>query len=230
MAFVEVAVNSGLPHRQTFSYAVPPGMPLQAGDAVFVPFGRRYLQGIVMDIVEVASFADPKPVDARMGDRPVISGAHVELAQWVADYYLAPLFSAVALMLPPGFERKPLTYYESLLRADELDGARLPPRQRAVLEYLIEHGMTEAKEIERDVKQKGVVATIGQLVQRGLVQRTYGLARPSVRAKTTRYVSLRTSHERASAAVEALTAERKGRLAKALQLLIEAPSGLPASE
>ncbi len=49
MAFVEVAVNSGLPHRQAFSYAVPEGMTLEAGDGVFVPFGRRLLQGIVMD-------------------------------------------------------------------------------------------------------------------------------------------------------------------------------------
>ena len=34
MAFVEVAVNSGLPHRQTFSYAVPEGITLTPGDGV----------------------------------------------------------------------------------------------------------------------------------------------------------------------------------------------------
>ena len=68
MPFVEVAVNSGLPHRQTFSYAVPPDLTLQAGDGVIVPFGRRLLQGIVMQVVDVPAFADPKPVEAHIGD------------------------------------------------------------------------------------------------------------------------------------------------------------------
>ena len=60
MAFVEVAVNSGLPHRQTFSYAVPEGMTLQPGDGVFVPFGRRFLQGIVVDVVGGAGVRRPE--------------------------------------------------------------------------------------------------------------------------------------------------------------------------
>ncbi len=32
MGFVEVAVNSGLPHRDAFSYAEPEGVTLQVGD------------------------------------------------------------------------------------------------------------------------------------------------------------------------------------------------------
>ena len=107
MSFVEVAVNAGLPHRQTFSYAVPPEMALHAGDAVFVPFGRRYLQGIVMQVVDVPFFPDPKPIDARIPaaagdiDKPIVSRERIELARWVAGNYLAPLFAAVALTLPP---------------------------------------------------------------------------------------------------------------------------------
>ena len=256
MPFVEVAVNSGLPHRQTFSYAVPEGMALQPGDGVFVPFGRRFLQGIVMEVVEVPAFAGPKPVDGRMGDRPVIGGPHVELARWVAGHYLSPLFPAVALMLPPGFERRPLTYYESLLKPSELASARLPPRQRAVLEYLVEHGRTEAKELEKDLialqgrasgpapiratgiaprapkrlNATGVSAALSQLAQRGLLSRTYGMARPGVRAKTLRYVRLIAPRERIEPAIEELSAGRQGRLVKALQMLLDAPYGLPASE
>src|SRR3970282_1160939 len=99
MPFAEVAVNSGMPHRQSFSYAVPEGMTLQPGDGVFVPFGRRFLQGIVMDVVEVPSSPAPRRVHARTADEPVISGERVELARWLADYYLSPLLPAVALML-----------------------------------------------------------------------------------------------------------------------------------
>jgi primosomal protein N' len=50
MEYVEVAVNSTVPHRRAFSYSVPEGMELQAGQAVYVPFGRRTLQGLVMEV------------------------------------------------------------------------------------------------------------------------------------------------------------------------------------
>jgi len=229
MPYVEVAVNSGLPHRRSFSYAIPEGMTLQPGDAVFVPFGRRFLQGIVMDVVAVPSVPDPKPVDARIGDSPVISPERVRLAGWIADYYLAPLFAAVALMLPPGFERKPLTYYESLLSPAEVESHRLPPRQWSVMAHLAAAGRQEARELERGLKLPGLAATLSQLVLRGLISRSYGLARPAVRAKTVRYVDLVASREAAALAAERLAAERKGRLAKALRLLLER-SPLPASE
>jgi primosomal protein N' (replication factor Y) (superfamily II helicase) len=237
MPFVEVAVNAGLPHRQTFSYAVPPELTLEAGDAVFVPFGRRFLQGIVMDVTDVPFFPDPKPVDARMPaaagnpDVPIIDPERVALTRWLADYYLAPLFASVALALPPGFERRPLTFYESLLSSDEIEGQRMPPRQRAVLEYIAAAaGRVEARQIERDVKEKAVATALTQLAQRGLVRRTYGLARPSVRARTSHYVELVATQEVADAAADDFAAKRQTRLAKALHLLIDEGPVLPASE
>src|SRR5437867_5547965 len=96
-------------------------MSLAPGDAVFVPFGRRSLQGIVMATGDVPAFAETKPVEARLGDQPIISAERIELGSWISEYYLAPLFASVALMLPPGFERRPLTYYRSLLTAAEAD-------------------------------------------------------------------------------------------------------------
>jgi primosomal protein N' (replication factor Y) len=230
MPFVEVAVNSGLPHRQTFSYAVPDGMTLVPGDAVFVPFGRRFLQGIVMDVVEVPAFAGPKPVDARIGDAPVISAERVDLARWLADYYLAPLFASVALMLPPGFERRPLTFYEPLVSADELMTLKVPPRQLAVLHHLVEDGRSESKQVERNVKLSGVATALSQLSLRGLVRRSYGMARPTVRTKTVRYVYLTGATSQVESAIDSLASQRKGRLAKALRLLLDAGGSLPASE
>ncbi len=230
MAFVEVAVNSKLPHRGTFSYAVPEGMTLGLGDGVFVPFGRRWLQGIVMDVVEVPAFADPKPVQARIGDRPQISPERVRLAHWISDFYLAPLFSAVALMLPPGFERKPQTFFRPLFSLEEAEKLTLPPRQRAVLTHLIEHEGTEAKELDRDLKVAGLSNSISQLAVRGLVERTYGLARPTVRAKTVRYVRLAVPVPQASEAADELATQRKGRASAALRLLLDEGGTLPASE
>jgi primosomal protein N' (replication factor Y) len=237
MPFVEVAVNAGLPHRQTFSYAVPTELTLAVGDAVFVPFGRRFLQGIVMDVTDMPFFPDPKPVDARIPaaagdpDAPIISPQLVALTRWLAEYYLAPLFASVALALPPGFERRPLTFYESLLAPEEMNRHRLPPRQRAVLEYIAAAGhRVDARQVEREVKEKAIPTALSQLAQRGLVRRTYGLARPAVRAKTSRYVELIAPSDAADAAADDFAARRQTRLAKALHLLLDEGPVLPASE
>ncbi len=185
-----MAVNSGLPHRGAFSYAVPDGMSLDSGDAVFVPFGQRTLQGVVVASVETPAVAEPRQIEAKLGERPTIAAERVKLACWIADYYLSPLFSAIALMLPPGFERKPLTFYEALLAPEEVDRTPLPPRQKLVLTTLIELGLTEAAALEKQAEVSGVATALSQLVQRGLVRRTYGLARPSVQAKTVPYVEI----------------------------------------
>ena len=47
--YVQVAVNAGRPTHMTFSYRVPPGREVEAGDVVHVPFGKRTLQGIVVE-------------------------------------------------------------------------------------------------------------------------------------------------------------------------------------
>jgi primosomal protein N' (replication factor Y) len=226
--YVEVAVNSGLPHRGAFSYAVPDGMDLAPGDAVLVPFGRRTLQGIVMERVAVPAVADPRPVEAKLYETPIVSEERLRLASWVSEYYLSPLFPAVALMLPPGFERRPLTFYEPLLTAEEAARAPLPPRQRAVLTALIAAGKSEAADVEKAAAVSGVAGALSQLVRRGFVRQTYGLARPSVRAKRIPYVELAAPPEAALAEADRLEARRRRRLAAALRLLA-ADLAAPAS-
>ena len=75
----------------------------------------------------------------------------------MADYYLAPLFASVALMLPPGFERKPLTFYESLVqRRGGRHAASCRPVSASVLEYPDRSaGAVEAKEIEKRLRRQG---------------------------------------------------------------------------
>src|SRR5437762_8633701 len=167
------AVNSGSPSRAAFTYAVPDGMSLCPGDGVLVPFGRQTLQGIVIEVAETAEVASPRLVEARIEDRPVISIAHVALGCWISEYYLAPLFASIALMLPPGFERKPLTFYRSLVTMEEAQRLPVPPRQRAVLSYLIEGGLIEAGLLSKEVRTPGVANALSQLSQRGLVERSY---------------------------------------------------------
>jgi primosomal protein N' len=91
---------------------------------------KRPLQGIVMESVETPAVAEPRLVEAKLGDAHLISPERVALARWIGEFYLSPLFPAVALMLPPGWERKPLTYFRitSLARGD---GTHAPAAETA---------------------------------------------------------------------------------------------------
>ena len=47
MKFVEVAVDSPGSGDRTFTYSMPPGLSLELGHSVIVPFGNQTKQGIV---------------------------------------------------------------------------------------------------------------------------------------------------------------------------------------
>ncbi|MCX7911795.1 MAG: hypothetical protein N2506_02370, partial [Dehalococcoidales bacterium] len=113
MEYAEVAVNSPVARRRTFSYSIPEGMKVQPGQAVLVPFGDRTLQGIVMEVVPVPAFPETREIIEVLESRPVLLPHQLELARWLSNYYLSPLFEALGLMLPPAFERRAVTFFRA---------------------------------------------------------------------------------------------------------------------
>ena len=77
-----------------FSYEIPPLWQgqIEPGHLVWVPFSGRRLQGIV---VGLAATAPPgvtlRPLAELATPEPVLSPAHLELARWMSQRYLAPL-------------------------------------------------------------------------------------------------------------------------------------------
>ena len=224
MPYAEVAVNAALPHRRAFSYSVPEGMRLEVGQAIYVPFGRRTLQGIVLELPEVPSYPETRDVLAPLTEGPILSPAQVALGCWISEEYLAPLFQSLALMLPPGFEQKPLTYVSPLAGAQEAAGLDLSPRQREVLSLLLAEGRQEVEELRKRARVPALAAILGQLEKRGLVERSYGLARPRVRPKVLIYYRLLVSAEEALAHAGALPGSRASRRGELLERLAEVES------
>ena len=190
MPFAEVAVNAAAPLRQTFTYRVPDGLPIEPGQAVYVPFGSRTLQGIVVETSETASVAQTRDIADVIDVRPHLSPAHIQLARWLSDYYLAPLFDCISLMLPPGFKRRPLVMLRPLASVEELPHLKLTDLQATVLRRAIELGETEAEQLRRELKIKGAPSAISALIKRGFLQRSYRLARPQIAPKVVRQLRL----------------------------------------
>ena len=222
MCYAEIAVNSPAAGRRTFSYSVPPHMPdIKVGHAVWVPFGLRVLQGVVIEITPQPAVEETRDIIALIDPRPVLSPARVQLAIWISQYYLAPLFDAVALMLPPGFARRLITYLQPVLSSDEDIVSTLDRRQRMVLDLVSRKGKVDIRAVERAVGGRGVGSAVEQLVGLGLVARTHELGRGKIRPKTVPCLRL-TDLARAEASPP-VDARRAPRQAALLALLADGP-------
>jgi primosomal protein N' (replication factor Y) len=146
-------------------------LDLHIGQAVWVPFGNKVLQGIVLELGQYPSVEETKEIAAVIEPRLVVSPARLALARWLSEYYLSPTFDAVALMLPPGFERKTLTFVS--ITGKEYDLSRLTPEQQQVIKLANKQGRVSLRQLERALGKKKAQAAVSQLATRGLLARSY---------------------------------------------------------
>jgi len=101
-----------VPLDRVFTYAVPSGRSPQRGARVIVPFRSEKLIGVVT-AVDVLAPADVEVrfLEAVLDDEPLLSEQLLTLAEWMAQYYLAPLGEVLRGMLPLTAEVRRTVYY-----------------------------------------------------------------------------------------------------------------------
>ncbi|MFC1988046.1 primosomal protein N' [Chloroflexota bacterium] len=208
MRYAEVCVNSPVAQRRTFSYTIPPGLCIDVGQAVWVPFGEKLLQGIVLELSDYPAVEETKEIAGVIEPHPILSQARVSLAYWISQYYLSPLFDAVALMLPPGFERKTLTFISTTAIPDDFDSSSLPLKQRHALELVQRQGKLNLRQLEKILGKKNAQTIVSQLVRRRLAVRSYELESIKAKPKIETYLSLATGAGEVQTEIENL--HRKG--------------------
>jgi len=154
VGYAEVSVNSPIAQRRTFSYAIPPDLEVAVGQAVWVPFGEKLLQGIVTELTTHPAVEETKEIAGVIEPQPMLAPHQLSLARWLSDYYLSPLFDALALMLPPGFERKVLTFVTPPPKRRDYDPTSLNKEQKYVMDLVQERGRVSLKELEKALGKK----------------------------------------------------------------------------
>jgi primosomal protein N' (replication factor Y) len=190
VGYAEVSVNSPIAQRRTFSYAIPPGLSIDVGQAVWVPFGNKLLQGVVLELSDYPAVEEVREIAGVIEPHPILSPYQVPLARWISEHYLSPLFDAVALMLPPGFERKALTFIAVSAIPDDFDLSSLSREQRHTLGLVRRQGKVSLKELEKTLGQKKAQRIVSQLVKLGLATRSYEMEPIRARPKVESYLSL----------------------------------------
>jgi len=227
MSYAEVAVNSP-GSRSTFCYAIPSKLSIGVGQAVWVPFGARVTQGIVAELSEQPSVQATKEILEPATDYPLLSPMQIELARWVSNHYICPLFDAIALMLPPGFERQTITYFQLADSQASLPAITL--EQSQALHLIEKTGKTSLKKLERKFGAKKARQLTDQLVHRHLITRKQELEPLKVKPKTVPYVKLTADKDKIESEMARLNKSRAYRQAELLDFLTQQTRPIPVNE
>ena len=154
VSVIRVAVDT--PLRRTFDYLAGDAPP-RPGMRVRVPFGRRRIVGIVLELAASSELPQEKlrRIDAILDAEPVFDAGLLALLRWAAEYYHHPigevLFTALPKLAREGAGARALRERwvatadgAAALAADAL---RRAPRQRAVLAALVARGGLDAGEL-----------------------------------------------------------------------------------
>ena len=164
-----------------FDYLIPDSLASQVdiGTQVEVPFGRTRKRGFVIGLKDKSEWPNLKPLGKVVGDKPLIQKEILKLAQWMADYYAAPIEQVVKTVLPSAVRKKDAKFKEVLfvipteLASDEEAAAPLrkkAPKQAAALDVLIASGTLPLAEV---AKAAGAPASaIRALEDKGFVRIT----------------------------------------------------------
>jgi len=101
-SFCNVALP--VPLRTTFTYAAPEGLreQIQIGSRVLVPFRKKSLVGVVTEFTgAVPKDATIREISKVIDLVPALTPKLIELGQWIAGYYVAPIGEVFRAMLPP---------------------------------------------------------------------------------------------------------------------------------
>ena len=109
-AYCEVALP--VPLDRTFTYAVHEDQRPARGARVIAPFRNEKLIGVVTvaDAPAPVDF-EAKFIEAVLDEQPLLSDHLLALAEWIAQYYLAPLGEVLRGMLPLMAEVRRTVYY-----------------------------------------------------------------------------------------------------------------------
>ena len=80
-------------NNAVFDYSIPPEIlpEIKIGILVLIPFHGRQINGVVINLKKTSKIENLKNIIKILDPVPVVDEIHLELAKWMADYYLASL-------------------------------------------------------------------------------------------------------------------------------------------
>lgn len=173
--FVSVALPIGV--DQTFTYALPENLrgKVWPGQRVKVPFGRgnRWAVGWIARGLEATDIKKVKEVAEILDDEPLLTRDLLDLAFWMARYYVTPIGQVFEAILPAAVKRKAgFKTIQLVVRTEKSESEvdRILSKQRRVLDRLTQAEGTPLAPRELARHAGCTVAVIKSLEKKGLVR------------------------------------------------------------
>ncbi|HWY41807.1 MAG TPA: primosomal protein N' [Chthoniobacterales bacterium] len=141
--YVRVVIDRAI--RRELDYSVPETLAdrIGVGSRVRVPFRDGSALATVLATLEKSDAKGIRPIEALVGETPVISERLLELAKWMSAYYCCPLETVMRSLLPQVIRRaeiswkKQLVVHPSTIDIGEIDKLRRrAPRQAELLDAI----------------------------------------------------------------------------------------------
>src|SRR6059036_3574058 len=164
-------------HRE-LDYSVPETLTerVGVGSRVRVPFRDKSALGTVVAVLQESKVEGIRPIEALVGEGPILSEQLLELAKWIGAYYCCPIETVMRSMLPQVIRRAEVGWKKQLFvqpgrKTDNEALEKLQkraPRQAELLEAILRlEAPIRASQLLRQTSLDN--QTLRALAKRGLV-------------------------------------------------------------
>src|SRR5437667_4086676 len=142
--YIRVIIDRAI-HRE-LDYLVPEALSerVTVGSRVRVPFRERSALGTVAAVLDHSEAEGVRPIEAVIGEAPILSGHLLELARWISAYYCCRIETVMRSLLPQVIRRAEVGWKKQLFvrPARKIDNEEIEklrkraPRQAELLEAI----------------------------------------------------------------------------------------------
>ena len=176
-SFIRVIIDRAI-HRE-LDYLVPETLAdrVGVGSRVRVPFRDKSGLATVVSVLERSEAKGIRPIEAVVGEAPILSEQLLDLARWISTYYCCPIETVMRSLLPQVIRRAEVGWKKQLFvrPVRKIDNAEIEklrkraPRQAELLEAIsrLETPMRAADLLRQTSLDN---QTLRALVRRGLAE------------------------------------------------------------
>ncbi|MDH3251683.1 MAG: primosomal protein N' [Ignavibacteria bacterium] len=193
--YAEVALPVAI--DKTFTYVVPDALdgPAQVGVRVIVPFGRKYVTGLIVHRPDTSQLSSLKQLHDVLDAGPVVSGELLDLCKWIAEYYFSPLGEVLKAALPHALSSTSKRVVRPRLTADELQSVLVQlqataPKRAEVLSLVVGRSHILSTELQKRTGTRTINAILNELERAGYIETEESIPRPAARAKMREFLQL----------------------------------------
>jgi primosomal protein N' (replication factor Y) len=175
--YVRVIIDRAI-HRE-FDYLVPEPLAdrVEVGSRVRVPFRDKSALATVLAMLEESDARGIRPVEAIVGDGPILSKELLELAKWMSSYYCCPVETVIRSLLPQVVRKAQVGWKKQLFvhRGEPISSEQIETiRKRAPRQAELAEAISKLKEpvLAADLLRQLALdnQTLRALAKRGWVQ------------------------------------------------------------